>query len=316
MEMWLSGFTVLNSDRMSEDEAMRIHFRFYSFHPFALVVYYTAILFGSMFIVNPVVRLEALLGGVIFLSLIRKKRMVSDIWFYLILFILIWITNPLFSHNGETPLFFMNGNPVTLEAFKCGASIAAAILASIIWFASAAEIIDDEKIVYLAGRFFPRLGLTISMALRFVPRLKKDFSDCENAQKTAGLLISDSFFDRLKFKLGILMSVSAKSVESSVIISRSMRARGYGMKGSTAYSRFFLRVSDVVLAVVSLITFVAEIIAVISGKVGIEFYPSVTELPVNFMAVSTYILYGITAFLPTIIEATEYLKWKYYISKI
>ena len=54
------------------------------------------------------------------LMLVRKKAILSDMGFYLPLFLLVAVTNPLFSHNGVTPLFFMNGNPVTLEAVVYG----------------------------------------------------------------------------------------------------------------------------------------------------------------------------------------------------
>lgn len=70
---------------------------------------------------NPVIQLTALLGGIMFsLMLVRKKAVLSDMGFYLPLFLLVAVTNPLFSHNGVTPLFFMNGNPVTLEAVVYG----------------------------------------------------------------------------------------------------------------------------------------------------------------------------------------------------
>lgn len=45
----------------------------------------------------------------------------GGIAFYVSMFLLVAVTNPLFSHNGVTPLFYLNGNPVTLEAFVYGA---------------------------------------------------------------------------------------------------------------------------------------------------------------------------------------------------
>ena len=76
-------------------------------NPRVLTAYFLSVLLISMFIWNPVIQIISLLGGLLFLStLTNVKEFISDIGFYIILFMLITVTNPLFSHNGETPLFF------------------------------------------------------------------------------------------------------------------------------------------------------------------------------------------------------------------
>ena len=69
----------------------------------------------------PVLQLTLLLGARTVLSACcRKPQRFGRIGFYVPLFLLVAVTNPLFSHNGVTPLFFLNGNPVTLEALLYG----------------------------------------------------------------------------------------------------------------------------------------------------------------------------------------------------
>ncbi len=90
-------------------------------HPFVLLVYFLSVLTVAMFAANPVLSLTALLGGILFCAmLVRRSLVPGDIGFYVPLFLLVAVTNPLFSHNGVTPLFFLNGNPVTLEALLYG----------------------------------------------------------------------------------------------------------------------------------------------------------------------------------------------------
>ena len=94
-------------------------------HPFVLLVYFLSVLTVAMFAANPVLSLTALLGGILFCAmLVRRSRVPGDIGFYVPLFLLVAVTNPLFSHNGVTPLFFLNGNPVTLEALLYGFALA------------------------------------------------------------------------------------------------------------------------------------------------------------------------------------------------
>jgi hypothetical protein len=99
-----------------------------------------------MYVWNPVIQLTALLGGIMFsLMLVRKKAILSDMGFYLPLFLLVAVTNPLFSHNGVTPLFFMNGNPVTLEAVVYGVFISVMVVGVLFWCKCYNEIMTEDK---------------------------------------------------------------------------------------------------------------------------------------------------------------------------
>ncbi len=60
-----------------------------------------------MFVWNPVIQLTALLGWITLSAhAARKKAILSDMGFYLPPSACVAVTNPLFSHNGVTPLFF------------------------------------------------------------------------------------------------------------------------------------------------------------------------------------------------------------------
>ena len=107
---------------------------FGGYHPAVTFTYFISVLLTAMFVWNPVIQLTALLGGIMFsLMLVRKKAILSDMGFYLPLFLLVAVTNPLFSHNGVTPLFFMNGNPVTLEAVVYGVFISVMVVGVLFW---------------------------------------------------------------------------------------------------------------------------------------------------------------------------------------
>ena len=291
--------------------------RFYNFHPASLTVYFASVLWVAMFCQNPVFQAFALVGGGTFLAILKGgKKLFSDLAFYVSLFVLIAVTNPIFSHNGATPLFFMNGNPVTAEAVFCGASIAATLISVILWFGSVTRIMSDEKIVYLFGKPFPKLALVLSMALRFVPRLKERFAETENAQKALGLFSVESRFDRLKFKLAVFFSTVSQAAESSVEISQSMRGRGYGLKNRTSFSRFKFTAADAVIGAASLAASAVIIFGKILGKTDFGFYPVMSEIPVNAAALASYGAYAALSFAPSIIELTESIKWKFFISKI
>lgn len=89
----------------------------------------------------------------------KRSEIPGNIGFYVPLFLMVAVTNPLFSHNGVTPLFFLNGNPVTLEAFIYGIAIAVMVIAIIMWCKCCSEVMTSDKLLYLFGRVIPKLSL-------------------------------------------------------------------------------------------------------------------------------------------------------------
>lgn len=158
---------------------------FGNYHPFVLLIYFLSVLLVAMFVSNPVLQTEALAGGILFCIMIQRKReTVGNLGFYVPLFLMIAITNPLFSHNGVTPLFFLNGNPVTLEAFVYGIAIAVMLIGVILWCKCYSEIMTSDKFLYLFGKVIPKLSLVLSMAPPFYSHVQT--SDAQSQQGAEG----------------------------------------------------------------------------------------------------------------------------------
>ena len=152
---------------------------FATIHPAVLMVYFLSEIVISMFSTNPIILGVGLVGGLLFFLMIQDiKVFLKDLTFYIPMFLLITIINPLFSHNGVTPLFFMNGNPVTMEAIIYGMDIALMLMAVIYWCKCYSLIMTTDKFLYLFGKAIPKLSLVLSMALRFIP-LKKSYMKSE-----------------------------------------------------------------------------------------------------------------------------------------
>lgn len=286
-------------------------------HPIPLFVYFLSEILVCAFVWNPVLQLTALVGAALFCMLLQsRKAIVADLGFYLPLFCMIAVTNPLFSHNGVTPLFFLNGNPVTLEAFLYGFAIAVMIVAVLLWCKGAHEVISNDKFLYLFGKVTPKLSLVLSMALRFVPLFRRQMHKVSRAQKAMGLYTSKSYTDRLKSALRVFSAMIAWSMENAMETAASMQARGYGLKGRTHFSLFRFRPHDAVLLAVSVGLLSITLAGVASGQTAFHFYPR-TSIPDSApFAVLVYVAFGVLSFLPFLVEVKENLQWKYYRSKI
>lgn len=290
---------------------------FENYHPFVLTVYFISVLVTAMFVPNPVLQTAALFGGMLFCLMLQKRSEIpGNIGFYVPLFLMVAVTNPLFSHNGVTPLFFLNGNPVTLEAFIYGIAIAVMVIAIIMWCKCCSEVMTSDKLLYLFGRVIPKLSLVLSMALRFIPMFKRQMKKVSNAQKAMGLYSSKSYADRIKSVARVFMAMLAWSLENSMETSASMKARGYGLKGRTNFSLFRFYIHDAILLAVCAILLGSTLIGVAMGETVFYYYPRVSELNASPCAVIVYSAFGILCFLPFMIEVKEAAVWKYYRSKI
>lgn len=290
---------------------------FGNYHPLVLMAYFLSVLLVSMFVQNPVLQLSALLGGCAFsVILSRRHQVLSDFAFYAPMFLMVAVTNPLFSHNGVTPLFFLNGNPVTLEAFIYGAAIAVTVIGVMLWCKCYGAIMTSDKFLYLFGKAIPKLSLILSMALRFIPLFKRQMKRVSRAQKAMGLYSSKSYTDRIKSALRIFTAMISWSLENSIETADSMKARGYGIKGRSSFSLFRFHVNDGALLAVCAALLGVTLAGAALSRLDFYYYPRISEIPLTPFAVFVYISFGILSFCPFIIEVKEALIWKYYVSKI
>lgn len=290
---------------------------FYSFHPAVSAIYFASVLLITMFSGNPILAAVALLGGAFFYAVSEKKQnRVKEIGFYILIFLIVAISNPLFSHKGKTVLFFINSNPVTLESFFYGIGTALMLIAVILWFSCLNRVLTEDKILFLFGRFSPKIALLISNALRFIPLLKNQGEKIRAAQKAMGLYSSDSITDRLRGLLRTFSALISWSLENAVDTAASMKARGYGLKNRSRYAPYKFKKSDALMLCIIIVADLICVFAIFANQLDFEFYPTVSFSPFNFVNLAAISAFALLCLLPFIIEIKEVLIWKYYESKI
>src|SRR5690625_4246261 len=290
---------------------------FADFHPFVLLFYYVAVICITMFIMHPLIILLSLCGSLLFFGLLIPRRTFwKDFGFYMLVFVLIAVTNPIFVHKGETILFFLNDNPVTLEAIVYGIFISAMLVAVIFWSKSYSHLMTSDKFIYLFGKAIPKLSLVISMALRFIPMFKQQIKKVNQTQKSLGLYTSNSFTDRILSGIRTFNSMITWSLENSIMQADAMKARGYGLKGRTNFTLFRWNKRDIftlsfMAAVFSLIMYFN-----IQNLYAFNYYPVMSSTAFDKTQYVQFITIFVFMVLPTLIELKENLQWKYLKSKI
>lgn len=291
---------------------------FAKYHPLINFIYFTAVIVFSMIFVHPICLVTSLLCSVMYSIILNGKKALKFIVMLLPLMLISALINPAFNHEGVTVIAYLpSGNPLTLESILYGIVAASMIATVICWFSCFNKIMTSDKFIYLFGRIIPSLSLILSMTFRFVPKFKEQVQEVSNAQKSMGRDTSEgSVFARVKNSIRILSAVITWSLENAIDTSDSMKSRGYGLTGRTAYSNYVFDKRDVTALIYLAVTITYFLIGTLLGKINYRYFPSMRGTDMSFYSTSIFISYIMICIMPIIIEIWEELKWRKLKSKI
>ncbi len=292
---------------------------FCTFHPLVNFIYFALTIGCTMAFQHPVCQAVSLGCALAYaICLDGRKTVLSLVKFLLPLLLLTVLINPVFSQQGDTVLhYFPNGNPLTLESILYGLSAGGMLVSAYLWFRCLGNVISSDKLMYLFGKAAPALSLLLSMTLRFVPGFKKQFSVVVDAQRTAGRDVSTgSITKRVGNAIAILSVMVSWALENAVDTADSMKSRGYGLAGRTAFSIYRFEKRDII-ALVWLLTAGAAVIAGgITKQLSWQYYPYIDGVLAQPVSIAIYALYFGLCITPTIINGKENAKWRCLKSKI
>ena len=286
---------------------------FSKLHPAVNFVFFAFVLLQSMFVMNPVclaLSLVCAFVNAVYLNGIKTVKLCLK--FILPMVLLIILINPVFNHQGVTILtYFPWDNPLTLESIVYGIASAVLLSSVVLWFSVFNSVITSDKLVYLFGRIIPSLSLVLSMSLRFVPKFSAQFKNVRNAQRCIGRDISDgSAIKRIKNGIRIISIMLSWSMENAIETADSMKSRGFGLKGRTAYSIYKFDRRDLIVLIIVAVLGISVSVSAISGVIDFNYYPSIKGNLTDALSLATFFLYGILMLIPTFLNTGEEIKWK------
>lgn len=284
---------------------------FETHHPIVLITFFVIVIGMSMFLMHPVFLCITLFASISLNLALRREKLFKDWKLYVPLFFLMAIINPIISHNGKLVLFYVNGNAITVEAIVYGIAMAVMIIAVMLWFSCYNDVMTSDKFIYLFGKISPALALTISIALRLVPRFKHQLGLIARAQKTIGMdYTSGSLWHRIKCTVRIISILITWALENAIDTADSMKARGYGVGKRTAFSLFVFERRDGVLLGVMVTLFVVMLASSWRGATTFYFYPTFSQIQMDSWNIVIYSIYFLLLSIPLLIELKEAWKWR------
>lgn len=286
---------------------------FGAYHPIVNLVYFVMVIVFSMFMVHPLIQLISLSAAILYICSIEGKKSLRFLLRVCLPLVLITaFMNPAFNHEGMTILCYLStGNPLTLESIAYGFAAGGMMITILIWFSNFNRIMTSDKFVYLFGRVTPALSLVLSMSLRFVPKFKHQMELVTQAQRSMGRDVSiGSLWQRTKTAISIISIMITWSLENAIETADSMKSRGYGLKGRTAFSIY--RFADRDIYTLVWLLFCASFI-LYGNKLlvfGFRYFPSIRYASLDLSAIPFYCVYAGMCMTPVLLNIVEEIRWK------
>lgn len=287
-------------------------------HPGVIFLYFTVILVTVAFCPHPILQLLALMGGLSYCALLLPDGAFGRMMlFYSVPAVLIALTNPIFSHRGNTPLFYVNRMPITRESLLYGASLGVMLFCVLCWFRVMNTVMTKDRMLYLFGGALPKLCLLLSVTLRTVPLLRRKIQETRQAQQGLGVYDSKrGYVHCLKCELQIFKTVLSAQAEDAIETGDCMRARGYGLSGRTTFREKTFTPKDLFALLILLLLAGIVLAGLLGDAMTIRFYPEVTLALAGLQTWLCSISFGILCFMPAVTEILERIRWKWLLSRI
>lgn len=286
---------------------------FSGYHPGINFLYFGLVFLFTMFLLHPVSLLISLGCALCYAIYLNGRKAVRfSLRFLLPMMLLAAVLNPAFNHEGATILTYLpSGNPLTMESMLYGLTAALMLAAVITWFSCYNAVMTSDKFVYLFGRVIPALSLVLSMTLRFVPKFKAQLQVVSEAQRCIGRDTSEgSLLQRAKNAITIFSIMVTWALENAIETADSMKSRGYGLPGRTAFSIYRFDERDKTALLWLLFCGVYLLSGWAAGGFSWRYYPTIRGAAVTPFTVSFQIVYLALCLTPVILNRWEDKKWK------
>lgn len=266
-----------------------------------------------MFFLHPASLVISLGAALTYAVCLNGRKAVRFSLLYLLPMVLMAaLLNPAFNHAGATMLTYLpSGNPLTLESIAYGVAAALMLAGVVTWFSCYTAVMTSDKFVYLFGRIIPALSLVLSMTLRFVPKFKAQLHTVSEAQRCVGRDVSDGgVLQRAGNAITILSILLTWVLENAIETADSMKSRGYGLPGRTAFSiyRFDARDKNALLWLGFCAFFILSGWA--AGGFYWRYYPTIKGAPLLPLTVLLQLSYLALCLTPVIVDAAADRNWR------
>lgn len=218
-------------------------------HPASNFLFFLGAIGFGVVLQHPAYVLAGFLCGTFYHLLLKGRNGWRSILALLPLVLFVASINPLFNTEGTHVLFYIFGNPYTLEAFLYGAATGGILAVMFLWFGCYSTVLTSDKFISLFGSRIPSLSLLLVMVLRMIPNLQRKARQLLDARKSIGkgIATGDTGREKLRGGMTAVSALTDWALEGGIITADSMRSRGYGTAKRSSFRLYAFTRRDLLL---------------------------------------------------------------------
>ncbi len=259
---------------------------FKNLHPAAALVYFMSLFLVALLFSHPLYLTAVLTVTVLAIVSARVfKAWKAYLKFSLYMVLLIVLVNPLVSHAGSTVLWtgpripFLGGVIISLEAIFFGLAMGLRLLVVLSVFCLWNNAAHPDQVLYLFSSFAYKPALIISLGIRLIPRMKKEFENIQDLQKVRGFdYASLSFKGRFTLLCQSVNALIYTSLEGAWQIAEAMHSRAFGSGPRSKYERKKLQPGDLICLTSSCAVIAVSFAGKAMGAGSYAYYPKMDYL--------------------------------------
>ncbi|MGN1205544.1 MAG: energy-coupling factor transporter transmembrane component T [Eubacterium sp.] len=164
--------------------------------------------------------------------------------------------NALVNHQGETYLFYLNDNIVTMESLIYGAFMGVQLWLLCRLTYRMGRTMTSEKIVIVFKYVFPPAAIVLSMAIRSINRYTDKLVEIYHFQMS--MEAGRGLWSRMISSIRAISILINWALENGLEIADAMECRAYGSRIRTSYTPFRLLPADVAVIAAFIILVVLQ----------------------------------------------------------
>lgn len=292
---------------------------FSTYNPLINFIFFIGAIVQGMFFIHPGFLACALVMSAAYYFTIKGTGAVKLLMIMLPIFALLTVINPIFNRYGQTVLFtYFGGRPYTLEALYYGIAMGVMFVVIVIWFACYSAVMTSDKFMYIFGRFIPSVSMILTMVLRLIPDYQKKLVQIGTARKCIGKGTNEGTKkEKIHNGMTVLSTLTTWAFEGGISTADSMRSRGYGSGGRTAFSIYRFDGRDKTLTVIMALLIVITCVCGFAGGAAAEYTPRLIISGSDDPFTTTGIIaYGLFLIIPTALNIKEAITWHVFRSRI
>jgi energy-coupling factor transport system permease protein len=285
---------------------------FRSLHPLTCVLYYAGAIALGMVMTHPLFILTLIGLTALLIALHGELASLGRLLkYYTPLAILFVLANPLFSHRGRHVLTYAFGQPITLESLLYGLISMGTILAVLILFTSYQAVITPPKFLRVFGSLFPKTALMTTVAVRFVPLMRRRLMEIAAVQRTKGIDVTEGrLTKRVSDGMMLLQLLLSVSLEEALQTADAMKAKGYGTGPRGRFEEYHFSLSD--RTILTLLTLLAA--ACLAGRMqgygDFPIFPVMQSFAFTTGDTATWLAYFLYLAVPPALEGRRIWAWR------